>query len=91
MRRFSAQPSVREREPTDCQVRCRPPGQGDGGFESLGIDYVCAGDRSLDDAAHAEGIAPEVVIASQRRLKAVEQAESWSDSPARASRRSLRR
>lgn len=50
-------------------------------FESLGIDYACAGDRSLDDAAHAEGIAPEVVVASLRRLKAVDHAESWSDRP----------
>lgn len=50
-------------------------------FESLGLDYACAGDRSLDDAAHAEGIAPEVVIASLRRLKSAEQAESWGDRP----------
>ena len=50
-------------------------------FESLGLDYACAGDRSLDDAAHAEGIAPEVVIASLRRLRSLEQAESWSDRP----------
>jgi regulator of cell morphogenesis and NO signaling len=50
-------------------------------FEALGLDYACAGDRSLDDAAHAEGIAPEVVITSLRRLKAVEQAESWNDRP----------
>ena len=50
-------------------------------FESLGLDYACAGDRSLDDAAHAEGIAPDVVIASLRRLKSAEQAESWNDRP----------
>jgi regulator of cell morphogenesis and NO signaling len=50
-------------------------------FESLGIDYACAGDRSLDDAAHAEGIAPEVVIANLRRLKSAGRAESWSDRP----------
>jgi regulator of cell morphogenesis and NO signaling len=50
-------------------------------FESLGLDYACAGDRSLDDAAHAEGIAPEVVIASLRRLKAVEHAATWNDRP----------
>lgn len=50
-------------------------------FEVLGLDYACAGNRSLDDAAHAEGIAPEVVIASLRRLRSVEQAESWSDRP----------
>lgn len=50
-------------------------------FESLGLDYACAGDRSLDDAAHAEGIAPEVVIASLRRLKSAEHAEPWGDRP----------
>lgn len=50
-------------------------------FESLGLDYACAGDRSLDDAAHAEGIAPEVVIASLRKLKAVEHAAAWNDRP----------
>lgn len=50
-------------------------------FEALGLDYACSGDRSLEDAAHAEGIAPEVVIASLRRLKAVEEGESWSDRP----------
>lgn len=50
-------------------------------FEALGLDYACAGDRSLDEAAHAEGIAPEVVIASLRRLKSPEQAESWGDRP----------
>lgn len=50
-------------------------------FESLGLDYACAGDRSLDDAAHLEGIAPEVVIDSLRRLNAVKHAESWNDRP----------
>lgn len=50
-------------------------------FESLGLDYACAGDRSLDDAAHAEGIAPEVVIASLRKLKAVEHAAAWNERP----------
>lgn len=50
-----------------------------GVFESLGLDYACAGDRSLDDAAHAEGVAPEVVMAGLRKLSAVERASSWSD------------
>lgn len=50
-------------------------------FEALGLDYACAGDRSLDDAAHAEGIAPEVVIDSLRTLKAADRAESWNDRP----------
>jgi regulator of cell morphogenesis and NO signaling len=52
-----------------------------GVFEALGIDYACLCDRSLDDAAHAGGIAPDVVIASLRRLKAVREGESWSDRP----------
>lgn len=52
-----------------------------GVFETLGLDYACAGDRSLDDAAHAEGIAPELVLASLRKLTAVEHAESWSERP----------
>lgn len=50
-------------------------------FESLGIDYACAGNRSLNDAAHAEGIVPEVVIANLRRLKSGEHARSWNDRP----------
>ena len=50
-------------------------------FETLGLDYACAGERSLDDAAHAEGIAPEVVLASLRRLMGVEKAASWNDRP----------
>lgn len=50
-------------------------------FESLGLDYACAGNRSLDDAAHAEGIDAEVVIGSLRRLKDAEQAQSWHDRP----------
>lgn len=50
-------------------------------FEALGLDYACAGDRSLDDAAHAEGIAPEVVLANLRRLKSAGHAESWNDRP----------
>jgi regulator of cell morphogenesis and NO signaling len=50
-------------------------------FESLGIDYACAGELSLDDAAHAAGVAPAVVIASLRRLKAIDRVESWSDRP----------
>lgn len=52
-----------------------------GVFEALGIDYACLCDRSLDDAAHAGGIAPDVVIGSLRRLKAVREGESWSDRP----------
>lgn len=50
-------------------------------FESLGIDYACAGNLSLDDAAHAEGIAPAVVISCLQHLKTVDRTESWSDRP----------
>ena len=50
-------------------------------LESFGLDYACAGDRSLDDAAHAEGIAPDVVIAALRRLKEGESGPSWNDRP----------
>ena len=50
-------------------------------FESLGLDYACAGDRSLEDAAHAEGIVPDDVIAALRRLKHGENKPSWNDRP----------
>lgn len=50
-------------------------------FEALGIDYATAGNRPLDDAAHAEGIDPEVVVAALRRLHEVEPTELWSDRP----------
>lgn len=48
-------------------------------FESLGIDYSCAGERSLADAAYAEGLDPETLIRSLRGLRAVQRAESWND------------
>ena len=50
-------------------------------FEALGLDYACAGDLSLDDAAHAEGVAPEGVIAALSRLEPAGPAESWNDRP----------
>jgi regulator of cell morphogenesis and NO signaling len=50
-------------------------------FEALGLDYACAGNRSLVDAARAEGIDAEVVIASLRRLGTAEHAQSWHDRP----------
>ncbi|MGZ5474179.1 MAG: DUF542 domain-containing protein [Thermoanaerobaculia bacterium] len=50
-------------------------------FESLGIDYACAGDRTLGDTAHVEGIDPEVIISGLRRLPAAKRGESWSDRP----------
>lgn len=50
-------------------------------FESLGVDYACAGALSLDDAAHAAGIAPEVVLAGLRRLKPGQPMEPWNERP----------
>ena len=50
-------------------------------FEALGIDYACAPELSLEDAAHAEGISPDIVIASLRRLTTVQRGDSWSDRP----------
>jgi regulator of cell morphogenesis and NO signaling len=50
-------------------------------FETLGLDYSCAGARSVEDAAYAEGIDPAMVVASLRRLAPVGRAESWSDRP----------
>ena len=52
-----------------------------GVFETLGIDYACAGDRTLGDAAHAEGIDPEVIISGLRRLHSAKQGEAWSERP----------
>lgn len=48
-------------------------------FETLGIDYACAGDRTLADAAHAEGVDPELLVAALRRVRDERHAESWSD------------
>jgi regulator of cell morphogenesis and NO signaling len=50
-------------------------------FESFGIDYASLCDRSLEDAAHAGGVAPDIVVAGLRRLHAVQEGESWSDRP----------
>lgn len=50
-------------------------------FESLGIDYAAAGDSTLGDAAHGEGIDPEVIISSLRRLDSAKRGASWSDRP----------
>lgn len=50
-------------------------------FESLGLDYACAGGRSLDDAAHAEGIATDTVIASLRRLRVPAPRDAWTERP----------
>jgi regulator of cell morphogenesis and NO signaling len=40
-------------------------------FEAMGLDYSCAGNRSLEDAAYAEGIVPEAVVERLRRLERV--------------------
>jgi regulator of cell morphogenesis and NO signaling len=48
-------------------------------LESFGVDYACAGELSLEDAAYAEGIEPEVIIAKLRKLKAVENLTTWGD------------
>jgi regulator of cell morphogenesis and NO signaling len=48
-------------------------------FESFGLDYACAGNRSLDDAAHAEGIAPSVVLDALRHWKGSEKPPQWNE------------
>ena len=50
-------------------------------FEALGLDYACAGDLSLADAAHIAAIDPDVVIARLRGLKSMQNAVSWNDRP----------
>lgn len=48
-------------------------------FEALGLDYSCAGDRSLADAAYVAAIDPDAVVGRLRRLRSVENAVSWND------------
>lgn len=48
-------------------------------FESFGLDYACAGERTLYDAAAAEGVPADLVVARLRHLRAPEHAESWHD------------
>ena len=48
-------------------------------FEALGVDYACTPEMSLEDAAHAEGVVPDLVIASLRRLKRGEHGDSWTN------------
>lgn len=51
-----------------------------GVFEAFGLDYACTGTRSLDDAAHVEGIDPETVIAAlQRAQRNAPPLEPWHD------------
>jgi regulator of cell morphogenesis and NO signaling len=51
-------------------------------FETLGIDYACGGALSLADAAYAEGLDPEVLVAGVRRLAAPSGGtHSWNDRP----------
>ena len=52
-------------------------------LESFGVDYACAGALSLEDAAYAEGVEPEVILARLRKLKAVVNLEAWGDRPLR--------
>src|SRR5512142_415188 len=51
-------------------------------FETLGIDYCCSGPRSIADAAHEEGLDPEIVMAGLRRI-AGEKTETWNEKPLR--------
>ena len=48
-------------------------------FEALGLDYACAGDLSLGEAAHVVAVDPDAVVARLRRLKSVRNAVSWND------------
>jgi regulator of cell morphogenesis and NO signaling len=48
-------------------------------FEALGLEYSCAGERSLADAAYAAAIDPDAVVGRLRRLRSVQNAVSWND------------
>lgn len=50
-------------------------------FEKFGIDYAGAGARSMADAAHEQGIDPELLLASVRALVPADQSQSWSERP----------
>lgn len=49
-------------------------------FESLGIDYSTSGPRSVGDAARAEGLDAEIVLAGLRRITSGK-TESWDERP----------
>ena len=48
-------------------------------FESLGLEYACAGTQSIADAAYVAAIDPDAVVGRLRRLRSVENAVSWND------------
>ena len=50
-------------------------------LESFGVDYACGGGRSVEEAAWAAGIDPDVIVGSLKRLAAVEHAQSWNERP----------
>jgi regulator of cell morphogenesis and NO signaling len=52
-----------------------------GVFEAFGLEYSCTGDRSLEDAASAEGIDTESVIAALHRIRHAQPLEAWNDRP----------
>lgn len=53
-----------------------------GVFEAFGLDYACTGNRSLEDAAHVEGLDPDSVIAAiVRAQRNAAPLEPWNDRP----------
>ena len=50
-------------------------------FESLGIDYSCAGNLSLDDAAHAEGVDTRLILDRLQLLRPTTALEPWKERP----------
>jgi regulator of cell morphogenesis and NO signaling len=67
-----------ERSSSIAKVAADVPGAMDV-FEALGLDYACAGDLSVADAAHIAAIDPDAVVGRLRRLKSVRNAISWND------------
>jgi len=52
-------------------------------FETLGLDYVCAGHLSLDDAARGAGVDPSRVRAALQRVADQDGGPNWLDRPLR--------
>jgi regulator of cell morphogenesis and NO signaling len=50
-------------------------------FEDVGIDYACAGNRSLEDAAHEMGVDLDRVVTSIRGIAVPGSKAAWSDAP----------